>query len=150
MALAWPAIKELSQLRERINDLVDNACLEGGPGAGEPSSGPFCPTTDLYETADHVVVIMEVPGADPPSIDLQVNGDRLRVSGRLSRSRENHGGRFVRMERADGAFYRDFTLPVAVSTDDPVAELEHGVLTVRLAKAPHARRRKIPIQEDVS
>jgi HSP20 family protein len=150
MALSWPAIKELSLIRNRINELVDSACLEGGPSAGEPSSGPFCPTTDLYETTDHVVVIMEVPGADPPSIEIQVNGQRLRVSGRLRRGQENQGGRFVRLERADGAFYRDFTLPVAVSTEDPVAELERGVLTVHLAKAPHARRRRIPIDEEVS
>ncbi len=147
MSLVWPAMKELSALRDRINELVDNASLQPGPGAGEPSAGHFCPATDLYETADHMVVIMEVPGVDPESIDAQIQGDRLRVAGRLSR-RDDEGGRFVRMERAEGAFYRDFTIPVTVSGDDPEAQLRHGVLTVRLAKAPHLRRRTIEVKEE--
>jgi HSP20 family protein len=147
---AWPVLKELSSLRDRLNELVDNAGLDGGPGAGEPNSGPFCPAADLYEDESSVVVIVEVPGAEPSSIDLQVSGDRLRVAGRLERCDVGEGRRFVRMERPGGAFYRDFKLPVDVAVDEPSAELRRGVLTIRLPKAPHLIHRTIPIRGDRS
>ncbi|NOZ78272.1 MAG: Hsp20/alpha crystallin family protein [Acidobacteria bacterium] len=144
MTVSWPIIKELMTLKERLNELFDEAVVGSTFGVREPSSGPFCPAADLYETDEEIVVILEIPGADAGSIDLQLNGDRLRVSGEIAREAE---GRYVRMERPCGSFYRDFALPSAELAGSPRAELERGVLTVRLPKAPRSRR-KVTIVED--
>lgn len=144
MTVSWPIIKELMTLKERLNELFDEAVVDSTFGVREPSSGPFCPAADLYETDEEIVVILEIPGADAASIDLQLNGDRLRVSGEIAREAE---GRYVRMERPCGSFYRDFALPAAELAGSPRAELERGVLTVRLPKTPRSRR-KVTIVED--
>jgi len=149
MTLAWPVVKELLALRERLNELFDEALIDKTLGVGEPSSGPYCPSADLYETDEEVVVILELSGVDSDSIDLQLHGDRLRVAGEIMRPEAGMEGSYVRMERAAGPFYRDFHLPSGELAGSPRAELESGVLTVRLPKAaPQSRR--VAIVEDGS
>ncbi len=136
MGHPWPVVKDLLVLRERLNRLLDEAQLGEGLRVGEPSSGPFCPAADLYETDREVVVILEVPGAEAGSVELRVHGDALRVAGRIARP--GPGGRYVRLERAHGAFHRDFRLPMGQLEVPASAELDRGILTVRLAKRPPA------------
>ncbi len=150
MSLAWPVIKELLTLRERLNELFDEALVDRTMGVGEPTSGPYRPTADLYETDDEVVIILEIPGVEAESIDLQLHGDRLRVAGEIVRAGTGPGGQYVRMERPAGPFFRDFVLPVDQFSGAPRAELERGVLTVRLPKAAGVRRQVVSIVEDGS
>ena len=150
MAPSWPLIKDLLFLRERLNRLLEEAPMVGTAGVGEPSSGPFCPAADLYETDNEVVVILEVPGVDLGSVDLRLQGDTLRVSGRVRPSEAEEPSRYLRMERGHGAFYRDFRLPEGALQGSPRAELERGVLTVRVEKHGRDRaRRLIKVKEDV-
>ncbi len=145
MTLAWPVLKELLALRERLNELFDEALVDKTLGVGEPTSGPFCPAGDLYETDEEIVVILEIPGVEGSSVDLQLNGDRLRVAGHIGGPEDGDEGTYVRMERPRGAFFRDFQLPPTELSGSPSAELERGVLTVRLPKAGEVRRRRVAV-----
>lgn len=146
MALAWPVIRELTILRERLNELVGGAL--SGSGAGDPSAHGSQPVADIFEDDESVVVIMEVPGVVPESLDLQIQGSRLRVSGRCWRSQVGPGERFVRLERADGAFSREVVIPLEVAAEEPTAELEAGVLTLRVPKAHHLRRHAVEVRKE--
>lgn len=146
MPLAWPIIRDLLALRERLNSLFDEAILEPGVGMAEQSSGPFCPAADLYETDEEVVVVVEIPGVRASSIDLQLQDNRLRVSGNIGRPEGE--ARLLRMERPRGAFHRDFELPGPSFDGTPAAELERGVLTVRLQKGPGQRKQRVAVLEE--
>lgn len=123
--------------------------MVGTAGIGEPSSGPFCPAADLYETDAEVVVVLEVPGVDVGSVDLRLQGDTLRVGGRIRSSEAEEPSRYLRMERGHGAFYRDFRLPHGGLHGSPRAELERGVLTVRVDTGGRGRaRRVVKVKED--
>jgi len=148
MSLAWPAIKELLMLREKLNQLFDEVLVDRTLGVSEPSSGPYCPTADLFETEDEVVIILEIPGVHSETIDLQLHGNKLRVAGEIVRAGGTGGGQFVRMERPAGVFYRDFELPADQFSGSPMAELERGVLTVRLPKASELRRQRVTVVEE--
>jgi HSP20 family protein len=56
------------------------------------------------------------------------------------------GGQWHRRERAFGTFERSLTLPGAINGDEVEASLKHGVLTVKLPKAPELRPRKIEVK----
>jgi HSP20 family protein len=51
-----------------------------------------------------------------------------------------------RQERGFGSFERTIELPVSVDAGKVEARLENGVLTVKMAKAPAAKPRKIPVK----
>ncbi len=147
MPPSWPLVKDLLALRERLDRLLEESPLIGAAGVGDLSSGPCCPAADLYETDAEVVVILEVPGVDVGSVDLRLQGETLRVSGRIRPSAATEPSRYVRMERSHGAFFRDFRLPHAALDGSPRAELDRGVLTVRV-KTGSRGRRVIKVKED--
>ena len=146
MPLAWPIIRDLLALRDRLESLFDEAILEGGVELADRSSSSFCPAGDLYETDGEVVVVVEIPGVKAQSIDLQLEGNRLRISGEIAAPGQEV--RLLRMERPRGPFHRDFELPVSRFEGTPVADLERGVLTVRLRKTSDGGRRRVVIVED--
>ena len=43
----------------------------------------FVPTTDIFETADALTVVMELPGVDKQALDVNIENDVLRVEGRI-------------------------------------------------------------------
>jgi len=148
--VVWPVIRELMSIRERLDSCLGEGVFPGsGQRAGEPSSGPFCPAADLYEDDRQVVVVTEIPGVEVDAVELTLIGDRLRIAGRMSPSNDTAaGGRFLRMERAEGGFFRDYHLPRGPFSDNPEATLERGVLTVRLARTEETEARRVVVVED--
>jgi HSP20 family protein len=53
-----------------------------------------------------------------------------------------------RQERGFGSFERSIPLPAGVDPEKIDARLEHGVLTIRMAKRPEAKPRKIPVRAE--
>ena len=47
----------------------------------------FVPTTDIFETADALTVVMELPGVDKQALDVDIENDVLRVEGRIDYSK---------------------------------------------------------------
>ena len=82
---------------------------------------------------------------DAESIEVKLQGAALRVSGRIQPASGDEPGRFVRMERASGAFFRDFQLPAERYSGEPSAHLERGVLTVHLTKSKDIRRHRVEV-----
>lgn len=101
------------------------------------------PLADIEETDDSYLLEVELPGVKREDIDLQVDQERLRLTGER-RQRERVG--FLRHRtRTTGRFSLDVTLPAPVDSDAVSASLDHGVLTVVVPKTEAARRRRIPI-----
>ncbi len=140
------AVHEMQSIQKRMNQLFENALARtdfdaaGGVGA-------WTPVTDVYETDDTFVVLVELPGLGQDAIDVRVDGDDLVVEGERRMEREQPGEHFHRVERSYGRFSRRFRLPSAVDRESVDAVYRLGVLTVRLAKT--ARREPRPIRVSV-
>ena len=111
-------------------------------GASQPAvSQPAwraTPELDLYESDSELLVLLNVPGASPGSIDVRVIENELHV-----RAEQAVTAGYTDVGR--GAFERRFELPAAVDASSAAAELRDGVLEVRLQKRASARRVKIPV-----
>jgi HSP20 family protein len=101
------------------------------------------PLVDIEETDDSYLLEVELPGVKREDIDLQVDQGRLRLT--AERRQRERIGLLRHRTRTTGRFSLDVTLPAPVDSDAVQASLDHGVLTVVLAKAEQARRRRIPI-----
>jgi HSP20 family protein len=117
------------------------------PWAGAWRSGQsFNPAIDIVEKDDAYLVKAEVPGLAPENIDVQVENDVLTVRGERKYENEEERGGYRRVERSYGSFARSFVLPKGTQVDAIDAQVQHGVLTVTIPKAPAATARKVEVK----
>ena len=115
---------------------------------GEEKTVParyYVPTTDIYETDDGLMVVMEVPGVGRKDIEVKVEEDVLRVEARIDRSKYE-GMEPLYTEYNVGHFARAFSLSQAIDQQQIGASLADGVLTLTLRKASAAKPRLIEIR----
>lgn len=105
--------------------------------------GPSMPM-DLYRKDDHFVLRMDLPGVDPRSIDVDLEGRTLTI--RADRRDEEEGQvQWLARERATGTYARQLTLGEGLATDQIKASYTDGVLTLQIPVAEEARPRRIEV-----
>jgi HSP20 family protein len=104
----------------------------------------YVPQTDVYETDDALMVVMEVPGARRDALDIALQDDVLRVEGRIDFA-NYEGMEPIYTEYNVGHWTRSFALPDKLERERIDAKLEDGVLTLTLPKTAEARPRRIPV-----
>ncbi len=102
---------------------------------------------EVEETAEAVIVRVEIPGLSREDLEVAVLDGHLVVRGERRMERRQEHGRFHLMEVAYGAFERWIPLPAEVDEDRAQARYRDGVLTVTLPKL-HASGgpRRIPVE----
>ena len=105
----------------------------------------YVPQTDIFETADALKIVMEVPGVLQEAVDVKVENEVLSVEGRIETTNYN-GLEPLYTEYPIGHFARSFSLPWQVDQQNITAHLEDGVLTLTLNKRPESKPRRIAIQ----
>jgi HSP20 family molecular chaperone IbpA len=103
----------------------------------------FQPATDIWESAEEVVVTFDMPGVPSDHIDLTVEKGTLTVTGT---ARPEEQGTAVYRETRIGNYQREFTLSEDVDPDRISAEMNSGVLSVRIPKPEKAKPKRIAIQ----
>jgi HSP20 family protein len=142
----WWSLRELNALRARLAELVDEAVLPSKATIIHQGGSHFDPPVDVWETADEVVVELELPGIAGDQIELTLLNNTLHITGKGEEECEA-GVVFQRIERPRGRFARAVAIP-AETSGECRAKLSRGVLEVRLTKAPAARRRVVELREE--
>lgn len=106
--------------------------------AGKPPLWHATPELDVYESANEYLIVLNVPGASPESVNVQVIGTELHV-----RAEQAASPRFTDVALA--AFERRLELPSEVDADSASAKLRDGVLEIQIQKSAAARRVQIPV-----
>ena len=120
---------------------------DGAPWGGDRRSGQsFNPAVDVVENENAYLLKAELPGLAPENIDVQVENDVLTVRGERKYENEEERGGYRRVERSYGSFARSFVLPKGTPADAIDAQVQHGVLTVTIPKAPAATVRKVEVK----
>jgi HSP20 family protein len=113
---------------------------------GETFSRGWVPAVDIYETADHEVVLKaELPEMKREEINLTFENGVLTLKGERKFEQETKRENFQRMERRYGAFSRSFTLPNTVDAGRISASYKDGVLTIRLPQREEAKPKQIAV-----
>ena len=101
---------------------------------------------DLYETDEALVIELAVPGVQAEDLDISIEGRQLTIRASLPALPEDEQRRYWLQAIPRGAFTRTVRLPANVNTDDVTANVDEGMLTLRLAKAAEAKVRKVEVQ----
>lgn len=105
----------------------------------------FIPPTDIIETTNGVVMMLDMPGADPDSLDVTLDNRVLRVSAR-SASSAPEGFALVHAEYRDGNYERSFTVSEPIDAAKIEAVLKDGVLRLTLPKAAPSPAARINVK----
>jgi HSP20 family protein len=99
---------------------------------------------DAYKVGDNFVAHFDLPGVDPGSIDLSVEGNVLTVQAERSVPQLENAEWSI-AERPFGSYSRQLVLGRSLDTDRLEASYHDGVLTVSIPVAERARARKIEV-----
>jgi HSP20 family protein len=137
----WDPFREVSVLQNRLNSLF----RDFNEGDGPLTAASFVPAVDIYEDAQKVVLKLEVPGIEEKDLDIRVENHTLTVKGERKFEKEEKEENFHRIERRYGSFFRAFTLPTTVDTENVKASYSAGVLKLELNKKAEAQPKQIKI-----
>lgn len=112
----------------------------------ETKAEVWTPRVDIREDAERFLILADLPGVDPKTIEVNMDKGVLAISGERNSDAVAGDGRYSRIERKQGAFTRRFTLPDSANPDGIVATGKHGVLEVSIPKRPESTPRRIEVQ----
>ena len=104
----------------------------------------FVPATDIFETDHALTVVMEMPGVDKDNVEVNVENDVLKISGKIDFSKYE-GLQPLYTEYNIGNYSRSFELSSKIEQEGIKAELKDGVMSLVLPKAEKAKPRRISV-----
>jgi HSP20 family protein len=108
------------------------------------SAGPKFMPVDLYREGDQYILSADLPGVDPGSVDIDVDGQLLTI--RAQRTTATHqGSAWLTKERPHGTYLRQFSVGEGIDTEKITAAYDNGVLSVVIPVSERARPRKIQL-----
>jgi HSP20 family protein len=110
-------------------------------GASKVPLWRVTPELDLYESDGEYLLQLDVPGASPEGLNIQLLGTSLQI--RAERAPAAQGG-----DVALVSFERTVELPAEVDAESARAQLKNGILEIRISKSSAARRVRIPINSN--
>ncbi len=142
-ATPWLASDRWSNLRDEMNSFFDTPFWSGFGRTSQLFTG-WSPALDLYESGDHLIAVVELPGMRKEDIDISLHDGTLTISGERKRE-SNNGEKAQRTERYVGTFRRSIALPTRVDASKVNATYQDGILKVTLPKAEEAKPKQIPV-----
>jgi HSP20 family protein len=111
--------------------------------AGEAQQAMRALPVDLFRSGDHYALLCDLPGVDPGSIEVGVDGRTLTI--RAERSARGGDVEWLTQERPTGTYVRQLTLGPAVDLEHIDATYNDGVLALTLPVVEAAKPRLIPV-----
>lgn len=106
----------------------------------------FTPPMDIYETEMQYNVYMDLPGVKPEAVKIEIQDERLVVSGTRDAAVQGQKLSVHRQERTAGKFSRSLRLPKKLDAEKIEAHFDNGVLHVVLPKQAKPTPRTIEIK----
>lgn len=99
---------------------------------------------EISESHNTLTVKAEVPGFEAKELDIQVQANRLTISGKHEAKEETKKGKTIYSEQCASEIFRSVVLPADVDSSKVTATLRDGVVTIELPKAAQAK--SVPVE----
>ncbi len=130
MAMSFDPFSQLDRIAQSVFDT---------------SRQPRLMPVDLFREGDRYILNADLPGADPSSVDVDVDGHLLTIRA-VRTAADRDSARWLAQERPYGAYMRQFTIGDDVDPDGITASYDNGVLSVMIPVAERAKPRKIAVE----
>lgn len=143
---------ELERMRRRIDKLFEDDFFTIRPYrfSGFRKKFAFQPLLNFKETDSQYVLTVDLPGMDKDSINVEVKGRFLNISGERKEEKSKEEEGFYHQELNYGSFFRSVLLPKDALVKNISSEYKNGVLTVIIprdkSKKEEVQKIKVPVQ----
>jgi HSP20 family protein len=117
------------------------------PGESTRECPCFVPRVDIYESAEKITLLADMPGVTKDGVSIDLKDNVLTLRGAFG-SPTPAPARVLYKEYEEGDFYRQFTLSNLIDQTRITAGLKDGVLTLELPKVEKAKPRQIEIRTE--
>jgi HSP20 family protein len=107
-------------------------------------AGPRLMPMDLYKDGETYVLSADLPGIDPGSVDIDVDGQLLTIRAQRTLA-SGDGVKWLTRERQGGTFLRQLSLGQGIDTERITADYSNGVLSITIPMSEKAKPRKIAV-----
>jgi HSP20 family protein len=139
----WDPFRDLMSIQNELNRLFGRTYAGTEATAG---ASAWVPPLDIFETKDRYVVIVELPGIAPESVEVSVEDSTLTMKGERKFYEDVSEEDFHRVERRFGPFARSLSLPTMADPGGIEATFDKGLLTVEVPKVEQAKPKKITVK----
>ena len=126
-------------------DSFSNSSPENSQWFTEEYEGQL--SVDVYQTDDEIIIKSTIAGVEPDDLDIFLHDDMLTIRGKRSETEEQQTSEYFYKECYWGGFSRSIILPNEVNPDTIQAELENGILTIRLSKIERTKTVEIKVNK---
>lgn len=135
----FPLARDMSSLLEHLLN------PQSQDDASYIETGTWVPLVDIKEEEDRFLVIADIPGVKKEAVDISLEQHVLTLRGARDFDKIEQPNSYSRRERAQGQFYRRFSLPQTADDAKITARYAHGVLEISIPKKQAATQKKIEI-----
>ncbi|MCT1616807.1 Hsp20 family protein [Kocuria indica] len=100
---------------------------------------------DLYRQGANYYLAADLPGIDPTSVDVDVDGQLLTIRAQRRLPSAEKDTKWIVRERRSHSFVRQLNLGQGIDTENITAAYDNGVLTVTIPVSPKSQPRKIQV-----
>jgi HSP20 family protein len=122
---------------------LEASLASGWLGAGTAGAGSF-PPINVFQQGDDFVAIIELPGVNKDSLEIEAKENTIRLAGRKTIKYDENAS-VHRRERVVGSFDRTIAVPIQIDPDAIRAEMRDGVLALFIPRAERDKPRRIAI-----
>jgi HSP20 family protein len=139
--------RELEEMERRFATLFGRVPARRVDGREEAMTVfEWAPLVDIVENEHEYLIKAELPEVKREDVKVTVQDGTLTIAGERTIEKEEKDKKYHRIERAYGHFARSFTLPEDADPTRIRAEFKDGVLNVHVAKAEHARPKRVEVE----
>lgn len=151
IARAWDGLTEgwrevLTRSSGALTHFIRTAKPTKDDSAQEPFPQWSLLASEVWETAQSVIVRIEMPGMNKEDIDVSIGQSGLRIRGEKHSAGEHQDRRYHLMERAFGRFERTIALPANVDAARAEVSYKDGIITVIAPKTEAAPPTRLPVR----
>ncbi|MCW5660166.1 MAG: Hsp20/alpha crystallin family protein [Burkholderiaceae bacterium] len=141
-----PVTRSASEWVRNIDRLFDESFDRFFTGARNGTSEKRSPALDVAESEQAYTVRLDLPGVTKDDVKVSIEGRSVSIEAQPAQAPERKDGdRVLVRERAARSFARSFVLPLELDEERSKARLDHGVLTLELAKRQAAQPIRINV-----
>ncbi len=130
----WDPFAELSALQKQFF----------GDDFMSPLKGVNIPTTDVYTKDNEMTIEAHLPNFNEEDLNIQVENGAIVISAERHEKNEDKDKKYV-VRESSSSFYRRIQLPERANTDKIDAQLNEGVLTIKVPMTPLPEPKKVTI-----